>query len=93
MAILSPSELPPGEEIEVRTRYRASWARGFEVASVAGDRVSVRRRSDGSLLPVSIDLEDVRRPVPPATESACLMELHAIASMRRSRTPGERATA
>ena len=82
MSIVSARDLAPGAEIEIRTHYRASWARGFEVASVAGDRVAVRRRSDGSLLPVAIDRDDIRRAGRAANESPWMLELHAIASTR-----------
>lgn len=57
--------MEPGTRVEVRSRYEASWARGFEIAEVveydgnaAGYRV--RRRSDGSVLPTTFDDEDVR---------------------------------
>jgi hypothetical protein len=61
MAMFSADELPPGTEIEVRTRYLSSWARGFEVVRVDGDRVSVRRRADGVVLPVAIVSDDIRQ--------------------------------
>jgi hypothetical protein len=54
----------PGTRIEVRARFDRAWARGFEVAEElpAGDtsRYRVRRRSDGSILPVLFDADDVR---------------------------------
>ena len=80
MSIPSTTELSPGAEIEVRTHYQGSWARGFEVASVTGDRVGVRRRSDGSLLPVEVERNEVRHPR--SADSPWMVELHAIASMR-----------
>ena len=55
------SELTPGVEVEVRTRFTATWAPAFEVVRVVGDRVLVRRRSDGAVLPVALGLDDVRR--------------------------------
>jgi hypothetical protein len=55
-------DLQRGTEIEVRTRYLASWAGGFEVEWVEGDRVGVRRRSDGDILPVAIASNDIRHP-------------------------------
>jgi hypothetical protein len=55
------SELTEGVEVEVRTRFTANWAPAFEVVRVAGDRVHVRRRSDGAVLPVALSLHDVRR--------------------------------
>jgi len=46
--------------VEVRTRYLSSWSSGFEVASVDGDHVGVRRLSDSVILPVTIAVDDVR---------------------------------
>jgi hypothetical protein len=81
MPIVTAEELAPGAEVEVRTHYRANWARGFEIASVDGDRVQLRRRSDGSLLPASLDRADVRRRSS-YNESPWMRELHDIAAMR-----------
>jgi hypothetical protein len=51
----------PGTEVEVRTRYLFSWARGFEVVAVDDDHyVVLRRRSDGTTLPAPISIEQVR---------------------------------
>ena len=61
MAMMPNRELLlPGTQVEVRTRYLSSWAAGFEVLAVDGDRVSVKRRSDGVALPVPVAFEDVR---------------------------------
>jgi hypothetical protein len=50
--------------VEVRSRFDAHWARGFEVAEVVvhGDdsRYRVRRRSDNSVLPVLFTDDDLR---------------------------------
>jgi len=54
------SWLVPGAAVEVRTRFLESWAAGFEVLAVDKDRVSVRRHSDGVVLPVAIAYDDVR---------------------------------
>jgi len=55
---------PVGTEVEVRQRYTERWAGGFEVARIdlSGTEpgVEVRRRSDGSVVPVTFDLHDVR---------------------------------
>jgi len=64
MSAFTSAVLVPGTEIEVRTRYLDSWARGFEVASVERGRVTVRRRSDRVVLPVTIAREDVRSAQP-----------------------------
>jgi hypothetical protein len=54
----------PGTRVEVRSRFEAAWARGFEVVErvneAAQSRYKVRRRSDGSILPVLFDEEDLR---------------------------------
>jgi hypothetical protein len=58
----------PGTRVEVRSKFESRWTRGFEVA----DRVDsesdangkpvykVRRRSDGSILPVAFSEADLR---------------------------------
>jgi len=46
--------------VEVRTRYLSNWSSGFEVVSVNGNKVGVRRRSDRAILPVPIAVNDVR---------------------------------
>ena len=58
-AVMNES-LAPGERVEVRKRFDASWARGFELAEVTDTGVRVRRLSDGEILPIEFDLEDVR---------------------------------
>jgi hypothetical protein len=55
------TRLARGAEVEVRTHYLGTWARGFEIASIEGDGAQLRRRSDGALLPVTIPVEHVRR--------------------------------
>jgi hypothetical protein len=54
-----------GTRVEVRSRFDRAWARGFEVAEAVavGDQdpgYRVRRRSDGSILPVVFSAEEVR---------------------------------
>lgn len=58
-------EVPPvGADIEVRQRFTEGWATGFVVARIdlTGEEpeVEVRRRSDGSVLPTTFHLRDVR---------------------------------
>jgi hypothetical protein len=53
--------LRPGTAVEVRSRFDGSWAPGFEVADVDAAGYIIRRHSDGSLLPVPLPLDDVRR--------------------------------
>jgi hypothetical protein len=54
----------PGTRVEVRGRFEARWSRGFEIAereeNVPEPRYRVRRRSDGSILPVSFAEDDLR---------------------------------
>ena len=55
----------PGTRVEVRSRFDERWTRGFEVSEVLeaeeGDlRYRVRRRSDGSILPVTFTEDDLR---------------------------------
>ena len=55
----------PGTRVEVRSRFEERWSRGFEIAERADDngnppRYMVRRRSDGSILPVSFTEDDLR---------------------------------
>lgn len=60
MIITSNDVFTPGTEVDVRTRYLASWASGFEIASIDGDRVGLRRQSDGVILPVALTADDIR---------------------------------
>jgi hypothetical protein len=52
--------LPPGTKVEVRKRFDASWARGFEVIDLTEHGYRVRRLSDGTELPADFSDEDVR---------------------------------
>ena len=56
--------MTPGTRVEVRSRFDQRWARGFEIAETLLDagrpRYRLRRRSDGSLLPVLFVDDDVR---------------------------------
>jgi hypothetical protein len=58
----------PGTRVEVRSRFDRAWARGFEVAEEVTEerslRYRVRRRSDGSVLPVLFEDQDVRAERP-----------------------------
>jgi hypothetical protein len=53
-----------GTRVEVRSRFDAHWARGFEVAEVVEHgrdaRYRVRRRSDNTMLPVLFTDDDLR---------------------------------
>jgi len=54
----------PGTHVEVRSRFESKWSHGFVIAEIVNtdgrDRYRVRRRSDGSVLPVLFDGDDVR---------------------------------
>jgi hypothetical protein len=54
----------PGSHVEVRSRFEDKWSRGFEVSEIVNtngrDRYRVRRRSDGSILPVLFEQTDLR---------------------------------
>lgn len=60
--------MEPGTRVEVRSRFDQRWARGFEVAEIVtppGEPTEpaayrVRRRSDGSVLPVVFVDDDLR---------------------------------
>ncbi|MEY2404815.1 MAG: hypothetical protein QOD38_2366 [Acidimicrobiaceae bacterium] len=57
---LADEELSPGDKVEVRRRFDAQWARGFEVVEITAAGVRVRRTSDGEVLPADFSEEDVR---------------------------------
>ena len=65
----STGRIGPGTRVEVRSGYRTSWARGFEVADVdrsgEGERYRLRRVSDGHVLPEPFDSDALRREAPP----------------------------
>ena len=54
--------LSTGTEVEVLTRYEPHWTTGFEIASVdlASNRFTLRRHSDGAVLPASFTARELR---------------------------------
>jgi hypothetical protein len=54
-------DLAAGDRVEVRRRLDAQWARGFEIVDVGESGVRLRRLSDGEILPVTFDADDVRK--------------------------------
>lgn len=52
--------LEPGTKVEVRRRFDQHWSRGFEIAEAVDDGYKLKRLSDGSVLPVVFDEEEVR---------------------------------
>ena len=65
MSAMDPAEsgesLEAGMRVEVRRRFDAHWARGFEITAVTEGGYRVRRLSDGEELPVEFAIEDIRR--------------------------------
>ncbi len=55
-------EFSPGTAIEVQRRFDHGWARGFSVERIDEDGYTVRRESDGSVLPVTFPAAEVRLP-------------------------------
>lgn len=55
------SRITPGTKVEVRRRFDAKWARGFEVVEATIDGYRLRRLSDGEEIPVAFIDDDVRR--------------------------------
>lgn len=52
--------LEPGTRVEVRSRFRRDWVRGFEVAAREGAGYRLRRLSDKFVLPVVFGDTDIR---------------------------------
>ena len=50
----------PGTRVEVRSRFRRDWVRGFEVAVTEGLGYRLRRISDNAVLPVLFARDDLR---------------------------------
>jgi hypothetical protein len=57
---VADDQLTAGDKVEVRSRFNAQWARGFEVVDVTDKGVRVRRISDGEVLPVEFRDDDIR---------------------------------
>jgi hypothetical protein len=51
-----------GMKVAVRNRYLGTWSAGFEVVALRLDGYSIRRTSDGAVLPEVIPFSDVREP-------------------------------
>ena len=58
----------PGMKVAVRNRYLGTWSVGFEVVATHLDGYSIRRTSDGAVLPGTIPFSDVREPWGPPTD-------------------------
>ena len=53
--------LSAGDRVEVRRRFDAQWAKGFEVAEATENGFRIRRLSDGEILPVEFPERDLRK--------------------------------
>lgn len=53
--------LEAGTAVEVHTGFDRSWSSGFDVAEATDIGYRLRRRSDGTVLPVVFPFSDVRR--------------------------------
>jgi hypothetical protein len=53
--------LEPGMRVEVRRRFDAHWARGFEIVAETEGGYRLLRVSDNQELPTEFTFEDVRR--------------------------------
>ena len=60
LSTVEPDRLQLGMNVEVRSRFVGSWTRGFEIVALTEDDVELRRRCDGSLLPVRFARRFVR---------------------------------
>lgn len=52
--------LEPGTEVEVRSTFDNTWKRGFVVEAPAEGGYLLRRRSDGTVLPITFRPEVLR---------------------------------
>jgi hypothetical protein len=57
-----------GMKVAVRNRYLGTWCAGFEIVALHLDGYSIRRTSDGAVLPQVIPFTDVREPWGPDTD-------------------------
>jgi hypothetical protein len=64
----SSSSSDVGVKVAVRNRYLGTWSAGFEVVALHLDGYSIRRTSDGAVLPEVIPFSDVREPWDPPTD-------------------------
>jgi len=52
--------LTPGTQVEVRSRFDASWVDGFAIERATDNGYELRRFSDGQTLPATFPDTDVR---------------------------------
>jgi hypothetical protein len=78
-----------GNRVEVVTHFTGAWVGGFEIASTSAAGCSVRRVSDGTVLPALFGYDDVRLALgrsdldrdQPRTQATLLHEGHSDASV------------
>lgn len=58
----APTTSDVGMKVAVRNRYLGTWSAGFEVVATHLDGYSLRRTSDGAVLPEIIPFSEVREP-------------------------------
>jgi hypothetical protein len=56
----NPWTFPAGTRVEVFSRFKSSWARGFEVATTLDGGYQLLRLSDRTVLPKTFPTEDLR---------------------------------
>ena len=63
IATLAQDQEPfgPGTRVEIRSTFDRHWKRGFTVHDATEKGYSVRRLSDGAVLPAEFVRDDVRR--------------------------------
>ncbi len=55
-----PELLAAGTRVEVRNGFDGGWSRGFTVVAATSRGYRLRRRSDGTVLPTTFAVTDVR---------------------------------
>ena len=63
MATITQDHVPlaPGTRVEIRSTFDRRWKRGFEVEEPTGTGYTVRRLSDGAVLPAEFGQAEVRK--------------------------------
>jgi hypothetical protein len=54
------AELETGTRVDVRSRFVGAWTRGFVVEEAVAGGYTIRRISDGSVLPDVFSVEEIR---------------------------------
>ena len=59
--VTSESDYATGTPVEVVNRFTADWSTGFEVHETVANGYRVRRRSDGTVIPTTFTVSEVRQ--------------------------------